>query len=586
MVIATSTSPASAPSTYPIELTSLTPSVCTANGFNYALVTLVATGTCTIAANQAGDANYNSAPQATLNFPVGPAGTGPATFTVANLNNSGAGSLRAAIASANATAPGPNIVNFQPGLTCTIVLTSGQITITRSVSIVGPGAGNLTIDGNANDRIFTIGVTFPACPALEPGPDFLVSISGLRLTNGSRGSFSDSSGGAIYTKRSLLLDSMVIDNNTGVTHGGGVAFWAQFPGQLVSITNSQFVNNIANELLPPSGSSNARGGALSFQDQCTTSNGTISDRPSVAPLSLTIANSEFRGNHVQPVTLGGLGGAITLYALADVTIADTRIVDNHVDAPNPPLTTRSYHGGALEGLPKSLRIDRSEIAENTVTDVTADANVTRSGGLHLYNDMVNRQGPGDAMAARIVNSTISGNASPSTAGAMLAFGNVTLELDNTTVNGNASAPTRTGGVVISMGATFPVSANNTTTPTLNVVSSILANNGGTGGDVAFNNALVPSFGVNAFNSLIQKPCVGCSLTQIFISGPGTFIGTDPLVGPLGFNGGPTRTHALLTGSPAINTGSNPLGLTTDQRGAGFPRSARGAPDIGAFEVSP
>jgi YVTN family beta-propeller protein len=589
-VSATSSSPAAAPSTIPITFTSLTPAICTMGGAaaNASLVDLVAPGQCTIAADQPGDANYNAAPQATQSFTVGAAGTPPAMFTVTNLNDRGAGSLRAAIASANATAPGPNIVNFAPGLTGTIVLTTGSIQISRSLFIDGPGAGNLTIDGNSNDRIFTIAVTFPACPTLEPGPDYLVSIRRLRLANGSRGSLSDQSGGAIYTKRSLLLDSMIIDNNTGVTHGGGVAFWAQFPGQLVSISNSQFLNNSGTELIPPSGpnpSSNVRGGALSFQDQCTTSNGTISDRPSVAPLFLNIANSEFSGNHVQPVTLGGLGGAITIYALADVTISDTVIVDNHVDAPNPPLTTRAYHGGAFEGPPRSLRIERSEIAENTVTDVTADPNVTRSGGIHLYNDMVNRQGPGNAMAARIVNSTVSSNVSPSTAGAMLANGNVALELDNTTVNGNSAAPTRTGGVVLSTGTTFPVSANNTTPPTLKLVSSILANNSSTGGDVAFNNALVPSFGINAFNSLIQEPCTSCTLTNIVISGPGTFIGADPLVAPLAFNGGTTRTHALQPSSPALNTGSNPLAQSTDQRGFGFPRVSGGAPDMGAYEGS-
>ncbi len=166
---------------------------------------------------------------------------------------------------------------------------------------------------------------------------------------------------------------------------------------------------------------------------------------------------------------------------------------------------------------------------------------------------------------------------------MVAFGNVALELDNTTVNGNSAAPTRTGGVVMSAGVTFPASASNTTTPTLKLVSSILANNSSTGGDVAFNFAPVPAFGINAFNSLIQKPCTTCTLTSIVISGPGNFIGTDPLVGALGFNGGPTRTHALLPGSPAINTGSNPLGLVTDQRGVGFPRAVGGAADIGAYE---
>jgi YVTN family beta-propeller protein len=585
-ISATSTSSVAAPSTMPITFTSLTPAICTMGGAaaNASLVNLVAPGQCTIAADQPGDANYNAASQATQSFTVGAAGTPPAMFTVTNLNDRGAGSLRTAIASANATAPGPNIVNFAPGLTGTIVLTTGAIQISRGLFIDGPGVDNLTIDGNANNRIFTIGVTFPVCPMMDPGPDYLVSIRRLRLTNG-RLNVSDASGGAIYTRRSLLLDSMIIDNNTGVTHGGGVAFWAQFPGQLVSITNSQFLNNSATELIPPSGSSNVRGGALSFQEQCTTSNGTISDRPSITPLFLTIANSEFLGNHVQPATLGGLGGAISTYSLADVAISDTRIVDNHVNVPNPPLTTVSYHGGAFEGIPKSLRIERSEIAENTVTDVTADPNVTRSGGIHLYNDTVNRQGPGNAMAARIVNSTVSSNVSPSTAGAMLATGNISLELDNTTVNGNSSAPTRTGGVVMSTGATFPVSASSTTPPTLKLVSSILANNSGTGGDVAFNNALIPSFGINAFNSLIQKPCTTCTLTSIVISGPGNFIGADPMVGPLQFNGGLTRTHALLLGSPALNAGSNPLALTTDQRGFGFPRVAGAAPDMGAYEAS-
>ena len=57
------------------------------------------------------------------------------------------------------------------------------------------------------------------------------------------------------------------------------------------------------------------------------------------------------------------------------------------------------------------------------------------------------------------------------------------------------------------------------------------------------------------------------------------------------NGGPTQTIALLAGSPAIDAGSNALAvdpttgspLTTDQRGAGFPRIINGTVDIGAFE---
>ena len=56
---------------------------------------------------------------------------------------------------------------------------------------------------------------------------------------------------------------------------------------------------------------------------------------------------------------------------------------------------------------------------------------------------------------------------------------------------------------------------------------------------------------------------------------------DPKLGALANNGGPTLTHALLAGSPAINKG-NSFGVTTDQRSVARPQGA--APDIGAFEV--
>jgi hypothetical protein len=77
--------------------------------------------------------------------------------------------------------------------------------------------------------------------------------------------------------------------------------------------------------------------------------------------------------------------------------------------------------------------------------------------------------------------------------------------------------------------------------------------------------------------------------------PGTHnkTGIDPMLGPLAFNGGPTQTHALTCGSPAIDAGNTTEALLTDQRGHGFPRTFDdpGVPnepsgdgtDIGAFE---
>jgi hypothetical protein len=54
--------------------------------------------------------------------------------------------------------------------------------------------------------------------------------------------------------------------------------------------------------------------------------------------------------------------------------------------------------------------------------------------------------------------------------------------------------------------------------------------------------------------------------------------------PLAYHGGGQRTHALLSTSPAVDVGSNPGSLTTDQRGNGFAREVpTGLPDIGAYE---
>ena len=77
----------------------------------------------------------------------------------------------------------------------------------------------------------------------------------------------------------------------------------------------------------------------------------------------------------------------------------------------------------------------------------------------------------------------------------------------------------------------------------------------------------------------------------FLTATGDQINTTPMLGPLQDNGGPIFTHALLTGSPAIDAGDpnfdpnafNPP-MLYDQRGSGYDRVANGRIDIGAFEV--
>src|SRR5262245_59117299 len=72
--------------------------------------------------------------------------------TVTNTMDSGPGSLRQEIA--NTAANGT--VDFAPGVTGTITLTTGQITINKGLTITGPGAGVLSVSGNNSSSIFFI----------------------------------------------------------------------------------------------------------------------------------------------------------------------------------------------------------------------------------------------------------------------------------------------------------------------------------------------------------------------------------------------------------------------------------------------
>src|SRR5262245_32369794 len=97
-----------------------------------------------------------------------------ADFTVTNLNDAGPGSLRQAILEANANA-GPDRVLFQSGLSGTITLTTAQLYVSQAVQILGPGAGQITVNGNHTFRAFSVYTS-------SHGDD--VSISGLTIANG------------------------------------------------------------------------------------------------------------------------------------------------------------------------------------------------------------------------------------------------------------------------------------------------------------------------------------------------------------------------------------------------------------------
>src|SRR5439155_14060511 len=109
------------------------------------------------------------------------------------------------------------------------------------------------------------------------------------------------------------------------------------------------------------------------------------------------------------------------------------------------------------------------------------------------------------------------------------------------------------------------------------IGNTILNRGDSGENIrAFGVVTVTSLGYN----LSSDDAAG------FLTGPGDQINTDPVLGPLQENGGPTFTYALLPGSPAIDAGDPSFTPPPffDQRGPGFDRVVNGRIDIGSFEV--
>jgi hypothetical protein len=152
-----------------------------------------------------------------------------ATFTVSSTADSGPGSLRAAVAAAQ-TSSGPNLIQFAHGVRGSIVLTSGAIAISQSLTIAGPGAHRLSISGNDADRVFDI----------EGGSATTVSISGVKIKHGVAGSSSlhGSVGGAIYISgATLTLAGVVLSRNRAIDSVGSTA-----EGGAIAIVGNGTVN--------------------------------------------------------------------------------------------------------------------------------------------------------------------------------------------------------------------------------------------------------------------------------------------------------------------------------------------------------
>jgi CSLREA domain-containing protein len=179
---------------------------------------------------------------------------------------------------------------------------------------------------------------------------------------------------------------------------------------------------------------------------------------------------------------------------------------------------------------------------------------------------------------QIINSTVSGNIAQGGTGnaSGAGIGGGVFNLDGTITLNNSTIAFNTanqGG-----GAAYNLAMSNTAI--LDTANTIFKE--GTGGTIANNGGTVTSRGYNLSSDGADNGSGGTLL-----NGTGDQINTDPLLGPLQDNGGPTFTHALLTGSPAIDAGDPAFDpnaftppLTYDQRGVGYARVVNNLVDIG------
>jgi hypothetical protein len=544
----------------------------------------------------------------------------PATFTVLNtLDDGGAGSLRWAVAQANANA-GDDTINFGDGSTSgganfldgtahTIVLTGSQLELTdaATTSISGPGANLLSISGGNLSRVFQV-----------DGP-VTASISGLTISGGNAG-VSGNGGGLANFGNTTLSNCTISGNTSGVLggskagYGGGVygaagstttlndctvsgdsAVWGGglYSCSALVLNRCTFNNNSADH-----------GGALaSYQGTSTLTDCTFTKNSSTVqgggPLfydgSATLTNCNISNNNASRA--GGVSVLDATVQLVNCTVSGNAATTTHGGGlynfrGNMTLTNCTISGNSAPGTPGAPGVGGGLISyggQTTLTNCTVSGNSAGwGGGLHATQTTVN-----------MVNSTVSGNTATGTGdgGGGVADDRSNVTLTNCTLNGNSGS--NGGGLWLSGTSS---SAFATATLVNCTVSGNTANYGGglyrgfhatlsLGNTiVAGNTATKTGPDVNAPVNSLGHNLIGKADSSIgWISGSdmwGTIAAPlNPLLAPLGTYGGPTQTMPLLPGSPALDAGQNTLvaGITTDQRG--FARTVNSTVDIGAFESS-
>lgn len=274
--------------------------------------------------------------------------------------------------------------------------------------------------------------------------------------------------------------------------------------------------------------------------------------------------------------------------------ADEQVLYSGIKLPSIKMLPQLFNAHTFGG---GIHISGQHIV--TLNDCVIKNNVAHDGG-GIYNE-------GELY---MYGCTVSGNSAFESGGGIYNASARTMSLTNCTISGNSTGGTIIGGqqtptfgaaivyakVMGQGGGIFNIG-------TMELLNCTIANNstedyGGGFVNLApdtaiFKNTIVANntAGVPGTNNCFNGPSgvitsLGYNLDSENSCGfnqPTDLINTNPLLGPLQDNGGPTFTHALLHNSPAIDKGGDPIAVVTDQRGV--PRPQGTALDIGAYELA-
>jgi hypothetical protein len=353
----------------------------------------------------------------------------------------------------------------------------------------------------------------------------------------------------------LTMSSCTVTKNFAFFDAGGI----EVKQAAAELTDSDISNNLA------STDFFGTGGGIGID------NGLGSSGVSV----VTMTNCTVTGNSATA------GGGIETSGL-ELNLINCTIRDN----------SARFGGGIINGNGQdgdsTVRLKNSTVSGNSASG---------GGGGGILNSGLNIGLGGATATLELINSTVSGNSADFGGGILeesfglgdifglgdTLIGTSTVIVRNSTISGNTAD---FGGGIFTWGSNAEFSV-----ATLDMANSII--NAGISGEnlIAYEDGIVTSHGYN-----LSSDAAGGDSSKGpggLLNGTGDIRNTDPMLGPLQNNGGPTMTQALLKNSPAINAGDpnfNPYlfnpPLLYDQRGPGFPRIVGGRIDIGSYEAGP